>query len=181
MDPRFTTIETKTRLYAGRKAALNDIMGDLKAEMDAACRKASPRIKRSVGLVAEALDDLKAELEANPELFVKPRTQTYEGYKVGYTKSRDTLEWEDDAHVIKLIRKHIPEEKWPLLIKTEESVSKEALKGLEPAELKQIGVKPVAGEDKVVVTSVDAAIDKAMAAMMKEAEEHAFASRKEAA
>ena len=180
-NSKFAEIERLTRHYASEKATLSERVEDMKVEMNAVARRLTPGIKSAVGRVAAAYDALKAALEGVPDLFVKPRTVTYEGYKVGYTKTRDGLDWDEDAQVIQLIRKKLPEELHDVLIVTKESLSLESLKTLTAEQLAKIGVRIVPGQDAVVIKSADAAVDKAVNSMLKEAEELAYAERKEAA
>lgn len=164
------TIETAAKRFADEHKALCDLVGQLNEGLEALKRQALPAIKRAVARTAERQAELSGLVDQGRHLFVRPRTVIFHGIKVGLEKGKGKIEWDDEERVIKLIRKHLPEQAEGL-IKTEEYVSKGALKGLTVAELKLIGCTVEETDDQVVIRPTDSDVDKVVRAMLKEAGE----------
>jgi tetratricopeptide (TPR) repeat protein len=165
-------IEKQTKDYADARAVLAEAVRDLNDELELAKRQALAGIKRALHKAAKAEAELKAALEAEPELFEKPKTQIFHGVKVGYRKSSGKIEWEDDDQVVKLIKKY-HEELADVLIKTTEKPIKKALQELDAAALKKLGVTVEDTGDVVVIKPVDSEVDKLVAALLKDAVDEA--------
>ncbi len=169
-------IEKKSTLYSSERLVLGARVAALQDAIEKLKREHMPKIKHSVGKCAERHADLKALIEDNPDLFVKPKTHVFAGIKVGYKKGTPTLEWEDDAQVVKLIKKHLPDQA-DLLIKTKETPAKEALENLGASDLKKLGLTKPESQDQVVIKPTDSAVDKIVKAMLAEAEDDAEEQR----
>lgn len=161
-------IEELTKEYSRKRAVLAQVVRDLNARLEAAKRVALPDIKAALAATAEAQHRLQTAVEAEPQLFVKPRTYIFHGVKVGMQKGKGGIEWEDDNQVVKLIRKHFPEQTDSLIKVTEKPV-KSALNGLSVAELKRISCTAVETGDQVVIKPTDSEVDKLVDALLKEA------------
>ena len=160
-------IETRTKTYAEARTALREKMDSLESELAAVKKRHIGGIKRAAEQAAERLVQLRALVEEQPELFVKPRTLVMNGIKVGFQKNKGTLDWEDDEQVVKLIRKHFPEQV-DALVKTTESPIASALANLSAAELKKLGVEVTETGDEVVIKATDSDIDKLVNALLKD-------------
>ena len=161
-------IEVKTKEYADarevlaqRMIALNDELASLKA-------RRLNGIKTALAAAAELEADLKAAIEAAPAAFEKPRTQIFHGIKVGYRKGTGKVTFEDADQVVKLIRKHFPEQA-DLLIKVEETPIKKAIGDLAASDVKKIGCSIEDAADAVEIKPVDGAVEKMVNALLKEA------------
>lgn len=163
-----TEIETLTRAYADARALLAERVQALQEEIEAARRRRLRGIKEAVARAADAHAALKAAIESAPELFQRPRTVTIAGIKVGYQKGRGEIVWEDAAQVVRLIRRHLPEQA-DSLIKVVETPIKSALAQLSVAELKRIGVTVIETGDQVLIKPTDGEIDKLVDALLREA------------
>lgn len=163
-------IEQRTRLLADARAALADIVGELNAGIEAIKRERMRALKAAVARVAERHAGLRALLEEAPELFVKPRTVTFHGVKVGYQKGAGKLEWEDADQVVARIKKFFPDLA-DVLIATTERPAKEALEELAAADLKRLGVTVEGVEDRVLIKYTDSTIDRLVKALIKGATE----------
>lgn len=161
------TIDQKTKEYATEREKLSNRIRFLEDEINTLKRKRLPGIKNSIQTVMEKQEDLKAALEDSRPLFIKPRTIVFHGVKVGFQKSKGKLSWNDDAQVIKLIKKHFPDQE-DILIKKTEKPSKDALLNLSAENLKKIGVTISETGDVVVIKSTDSEIDKFVEALLKE-------------
>jgi hypothetical protein len=163
-------IEQLSKTFAAHRNELADVVGALTEAIEALKRKHLPVIKRRVEAAAEARAALKAALEDSAGLFVKPRTLILHGIKVGFQKGKGKIEWEDADQVVKLIKKHFPEQA-DVLILTKEKPAKEALEQLTAAELKKLGIEVADSGDVVVIKDTASDIDKLVTALLKDAAE----------
>lgn len=165
--PTLTEIETLTRAYADARTILAETVQVLSDELELARRRHLPGIKRAVAEAQQARDRLHAAIEAAPELFRRPKTLTLSGVRVGFMKSPGKLTWDDPDTVIRLIRKHLPDQAETLIRIREEPV-RAALSQLTVAELKRLGVTVIESGDEVCIKPVDGAVDKLVEALLKE-------------
>ena len=163
-------IEGLTREYSNIRSSLTEKVEALNDEIEKLKRQRLPQIRKLIEKAAEAEARLRAAIEESPELFVKPKTITWHGIKVGYQKQKGKLTWDDDEKVVKLIKKHYPED-WEIYVKVTEKPLKGALEKLTAAELKKLGVNVTEDQDVVVVKSTDSEIDRLVQALLKGAEE----------
>lgn len=169
-----SAIELHAKQYADARANLAAIANALNDAMNALKKSELPRLRRAVARAAEAHDALKIQIEAAPELFAKPKTQTFHGIRVGYVKGKGKIEWDDADRVVALIRKHFPDQA-DVLIATVEKPVKDALNGLTAAELKKLGISVTEGGEAVFIKAVDSAVAKMVDALLKDATEEAQA------
>lgn len=160
-------IEKLTKDFSESREQLAERVRSLEEEINGQKRKRLPVIKATVRVVMERLANLKAALEESRALFVKPRTMVFHGVKVGFQKAKGKISWTDDDQVVKLIKKHFPEQA-DVLIKTAEKPVKDALQQLSAADLKRIGVIVEETGDVTVIKSTDSEIDKFVDALLKE-------------
>lgn len=165
--PTLNEIDQITKEYSTERTKLADRIRYLEDEINTLKRKRLPGIKNSVQTVMEKQEDLKVALEESRMLFIKPKTIVLHGVKVGFQKSKGKLSWNDDAQVIKLIKKHFPDQE-DVLIKKTEKPSKDALLNLSAENLKKIGVTISETGDVVVIKSTDSEIDKFVESLLKE-------------
>lgn len=163
-------IEKATKSYAEAGDNLAQIQEELDVELDKIVRNFLPRIKRAAAAVAEKESTLESLIEDSKELFVKPKTISLFGIKVGFQKSKNKIDWDDDQLVVKLIRKHLPEIAETLII-TNEKPSKAALQNLEEKDLKKIGIWTEHGEDRVFIKAAASAIEKIVRKFVQEKRE----------
>ncbi len=163
-----TDIEARAKLYADARESLAAIVSTLNADIEALKRKAMPDIKRCIGRASTHHDQLRTLIEASPELFAKPKSRTLAGIKLGFQKGKGKIEWDDPDQVVRLIKKHFPEQADVLITTTEKPV-KDALNGLTAAELKKLGISVVEGGEAIFIKPADSAVDKLVDALLKEA------------
>lgn len=163
----FNDIDRRAKLYAVAREDLAALVNALNEGVQAMQRKSLPDIKRAVARASEHHVKLEALLLQRPDLFVKPRTTILHGIKLGYQKSKDSLEY-DAEMVIQQVKEKLPE-KASGLIRTKEELVPEAIKLLTAEERMAVGISDVQGTDKVVINPTDSAIDKAVAALLKAA------------
>lgn len=163
-------IERQTKDFADARGLLKERVENLDEAIATLKRRLLPGIKSAAAAALKKQGMLKETIEGNKGLFEKPRSITIHGVKVGLQKSTGGLKWEDKDLVVKLIRKHFPEQVDVLIKKTETPV-KSALKQLTVAELQSVAVEVKDTGDVALIKSTDSDIDKLVAALLKEDEE----------
>lgn len=163
-------VDTQTKAYSAARGELAEAVGTLQDAIQSLTRKHLPVIKRRVQAAKDAEAALRATIEGNPALFVKPRTLTLHGIKVGYRKANGRIEWEDADQVVKLIKRHFADQA-DVLIATKEKPAKEALEQLSAADLKKLGITVEETGDVVVIKDTASDVDKLVKALLKEDEE----------
>jgi hypothetical protein len=159
-------IERKALAYSTGRAKLAEIVGTLQEGIEALKRDYLPTLRYQIRRLAEQEADLKALLEENPDLFVKPKTVVLHGVRVGFEKGKGAVLIEDEDQVVKLIKKRLPELA-EQLIKTVETPLKAGLAQLSVAQLKSIGCQVEETGDRVVIRAVDRDVDKLVTALLK--------------
>lgn len=165
------TIETLTTEYAKARKALGEEVAALNADIEALKRKRMGTIKTLLARAADFHATLSQAVQASPDLFEKPKTQTFAGIKVGFRKGSGGIDWADDAKVCELIEKHFSKPQAELLIKTTKKPIAKALADLDVADLKKIGCTVEATGEVVFIKPTDSAVDKIVTALLKEATE----------
>ncbi|MBV2160527.1 host-nuclease inhibitor Gam family protein [Achromobacter denitrificans] len=165
-------IETRAKRYAEAREKLAELVSDLNAGIEALKRQAMPELKRAIARASEHHAQLKALIEAAPELFVKPRTVVFHGIKCGYLKGKGGIVWDDADAVVAAIQKNLPDQAEALIRWTGKPL-KEAINQLDVATLKKIGCRVVDTGDEVFIKPVDSAVDKMVDALLKDATEEA--------
>jgi len=168
--PNLNAIDKPAKEFADARSVLVARVQELNEIIDQAKRRLLPSIKHAVVAARDRQGKLKAAIQEHPDLFVKPRTVILYGIKLGMQKFKDALDWDDDDHVSKLIRKHFPEQA-ETLIKTTDKPVKTALSNLTLAELKKLGINTIPGGDEVVIKPADSDIDKLVDKMLEEEKE----------
>lgn len=168
--PIINDIEARAKLYAERRERLAAIVADLNAGIEALKRNAMPELKRAIASAATQHDQLRTLIESAPDLFVKPRSFVFHGIKLGYQKGKGKIEWDDPDRVVRLIKKHFPDQA-DVLIATSEKPAKDALNNLTAGELKKLGISVIDGNDAVFIKPTDSAVDKMVDALLDAATE----------
>lgn len=167
-SPVMSEIERRAKLFADARADLAGLVTSLNAAIDQLKRDHLPTIKQRVNRCAERHAALAEAIEASPALFDQPRTQVFHGIKVGFKKGTGTIDFDDEDRVVALIEKHLADHA-AVLIRTEKSVIKKALKNLSVADLKRIGCIVEETGDALVIHPVDTNVDKLVKALLKDA------------
>jgi arsenate reductase-like glutaredoxin family protein len=165
------TIEKRAQSYRKEYDNLADLCQAMNEEIEAIKRKRLRAIKNSVNRTNDARSELEQAITQRPDLFERPKTMVIAGIRVGYTKQKGKLVFQDPAKVVALIRKHLPEQ-FDNLVSVKETPLKGGLSQLSGAELKKIGVQIEADVDQVVVKSTDTEVDKLVNALIAEAENY---------
>lgn len=166
--PSLADIETRAKKYADARERVTAIVTALNEAMNLLKKSELPKLRKAIASAAEHHDALKALITDAPDLFVKPKTVTFHGLRLGYMKGKGKIEWADADQVVRLIKKHFPEQADALIATTEKPV-KDAINGLTAAELKKIGISVTEGGEVVFIKPVDSAVDKMVDALLKDA------------
>jgi hypothetical protein len=152
-------IETGAQAYEAASATLEAMIAELERDLEAAKQKHLRDIKRQAGVVANREAELHSLVESAPGLFVKPRTITVHGIKVGFTTSTGRLDFDDEETVLSLIKKFRKEDAGTF-IRCKESVNKDALKTLDAGELRKLGCVIEDAGDIVVLKRTAGEVEK---------------------
>lgn len=159
-------IEGAAKKYAVERDALSVIVREAEARIAAVKELYVRSIKNAVKKTAQRENELRELVDQSRELFVKPRTVIFHGVRIGLLKGKGKIEFADEAKVIELIRKKLPECE-ASLVRVTESVVKKALANLPVADLRLIGCTLVESGDQVMVESTDGDIEKMVDALLR--------------
>lgn len=163
-------IQALTERYAEAHQALEGRVMTLQTRIEALKREALPEIRAEVRRTTEAYDQLRAAIGEHPELWTgKRRTVVIAGVRVGIMKGKGKMSWDDPGQVVRLIRRHFPEQA-EAMIRVKEEPIKKALGQLSVAELRRIGVTVEDTEDQVVIKPTDDQVDKLVDKLLQDAE-----------
>lgn len=162
-------IEVLAKQLSEARQNLREGLDEIESEIAAIKKQFMPAIRRAVEKAAQRHEALREAIAEIPELFVKPKTVIFHGIRLGYQKSKGEITWEDENQVLKLIKKHFPDD-WETYVKVTERVMKSALAGLSVSDLKKIGVTVVETGDEVFIKPTDSEIDKMINALLKDEE-----------
>lgn len=159
-------IEAATKAYADAREALRAIVSELEEERRAFVRRNLPKVRKRLERVAELEAALKAEIEAAPHLWIKPRTAVFHGIKVGMEKGVGKLVFASPDKVVELIEKKLPDMADVLVI-TSKAPNRKAIAQLTVQQLKSLGATIEDAGDRVVVRAVAGDVDKLTAALLR--------------
>jgi hypothetical protein len=160
-------IELKAKHFADARARLAEDVRELQDVVEQAKRAALPTIRQRVRYVKDHQAALRALIDDSPELFVKPRTVTVHGVKVGFQKGRGGLVVADLGKTVKLIRQHFAG-KFDVLVKTTHKLVKKAIGNLPADDLKKIAVQIDGTDDVIVIEDTASDVDKLVSALLEE-------------
>jgi len=169
-DTPMETVNKRAEDYAAERDRLCLLVETLERQVEDVKRQALPDIRDAVRRTSEAHDRLRAAIETHPELWEgKRRTVVIAGVRVGMTKGKGKLTWEDAEQVVKLIRRHFPEQAEAMIRVREEPIRK-ALAELTVTELKRLGVTVEETDDQVVIKPTDSEVDKLVSKLLEDAQ-----------
>jgi hypothetical protein len=174
-DVQITEIDQLARQYADAQMALDGLTNDLRTKIDQVVRNAWPELRRATTRAAERYEALYALVSESRAVFDKPKTKILHGVRVGFRKSKDTVQVLNTENTVALIKKHLADQA-EVLISTTEKPVQSAIEQLGDGDLKLIGCKRVAGSDEPVAAIAETEIDKVVQALMKSAIEKAEAA-----
>lgn len=165
MQVDMTAIEQAAKAARAARLVLTDRVTTLQDEIEAAKKRKLPGIKTAVADVKEADAKLLAMLQLAPQLFVRPKSVVLHGIKLGYKKGSGSLEIADVDSLVKLVRKHFPEQ-FDLLVKTKHTPIKKALQNMATGDLKKLGVTVEGTTEVCFIQDATDSVDKLVAALL---------------
>jgi hypothetical protein len=163
-------IEDATRLLADNHELLKLRVETLHNLLEELKREHIEAIKQAAADTANAKGALEALIDDSRHLFAKPKSIIISGIRVGLKKGSGKVEYEDEALVIKRLKKLFSLDHQETYIKTTEKVKKKALEDLDAATLKKLGVTIEGNGEVVLIKMVASDVDKIVAAMLKGAD-----------
>lgn len=151
--------------YAGALNVLSEVASKFEKELAALRARHAKSIKLAAAEAALREKELHESITANPDLFVKPRTFTLHGVRVGYQKGKGKILCPDEPAAIERIEKLLPDQA-AALVRSEKKIVRDALKGLDVATLKKIGLSVVGTEDAVLIKAEIADMEKLAATFL---------------
>jgi hypothetical protein len=159
-------IEKQTTDYGTAKRELDELVAEISERTETLKREFMPKLKAVMGKIAKKHETLYRSIADNVDLFEKPRTQIFEGIKVGLMKGKGKVFIEDEELTIKLIRKHLPEQE-EYLIKTTYELIKSTIKKLSEKDMAKINVAIIDKDDRIVIESIDTTVQKILNSLIK--------------
>jgi hypothetical protein len=152
-------IETRCAKYEDESTTLEAMIAELETDLEAVKNKHLRALKRQASVVAGCEAELIGAVETSPGLFVKPRTLTLHGVKVGLTTSVGKVAFDDEETVVKLVKKMF-DSVAPDYIHTSEVPNKDALRTLDPKLLNKLGCRIDGAGDVVLVKRTAGDVEK---------------------
>ena len=165
-------IDKAAQAYSQAHDALRDEMRHVEAAITKIKEAHNKALRKLVAQAADKKAALKDLIGESVELFERPKTRILHGVKFGIVKGKGKLDWDDDAQVVALIRKHYPGMA-ATLIRTKEAPIADALNELDVRDLRRIGVTAEDTGDKIVIKPTDSEIDKLVDALLADEEPEA--------
>lgn len=163
-------IEILARKHAAARQALAGTVDHLNEELEAIKRRLMPRLRKLVAAAKDTQAELKAAIESEPQLFVKPRTITVDGIKCGLQKQKGSIKVIDQEKTVQAIERLFADDE-PLLEQLLITVKKPAKEGLEKLDaktLKKLGVEVSSDSDQVLIKDTTSDVDKLVARLLDE-------------
>ncbi|MFV0678972.1 hypothetical protein [Ottowia sp.] len=181
MTTPIESMRKKAADYAAQRDKLAALVQAMKDEMSTIERGAMPDILRAARRISALHNDLAGQISASPECFDKPRTLVVDGLKFGLQKQKGSITWDSDEQLIKradglLDKGVISGDEYGALIRTERRVNAAALALLDGGTLKRLGASVASDTDAVLIKSTDGAVQKMVAAIVREATRDAEAA-----
>lgn len=163
------SLDTQCKNYAAKRAVLSERVAAFNAEIAEVKRRHITGIKSAAASAQDLQATLRSSVESAPRLFLKPRSFTFHGIKIGFTKGKGKIEWDcEDEQLVERIERMFSQDARELLIAIEKKPCKEALASLPASDLKKLGVSVESTGDCVVVKASDSEIDKMVTKMLAE-------------
>jgi hypothetical protein len=167
--PRMDKIESLAGAFATARGELAEQIETLRDMQEAAKRQRLRFIRAALTKFTAAHDVLKNAVQDSADLFQAPKTRMLHGVKVGFMKQRGKLEIDNTDQVVKLIRKHFPEQ-FDALVKTTYTPVRPALQNMQVGDMKRLGVRVTDDVDAVVIKPADSELDKLIDALLNDEE-----------
>lgn len=167
-----TTMDDVVALARGYARARNRLAGKtdgVREEQRAAVRRHMRWLRPLVAETSAAREALAAAIEAAPQLFDRPRTQSVDGVKFGLRKKPGRMAVADESAAIARLRKRLGAAAEGH-IRVRESLVRDGLRELDARLLAAIGVSLTDAVDEVVVSAPRDDLDRLVESLMEDAD-----------
>lgn len=171
-QPKMRDVEAQTKRFAKAHKKLEAALAKLNAQIQKAKKKHYADLETLAGVAGIEKGRLATLITLCAELFKEPRTQVFHSVKVGLRQEALTVGVPDEKATIDAIRKEFPA-RFKELVDTVESVKVSALKTLNDEDLAKVHAVRLGGNDTIVIKPAGSDVDKAIAAILKDAAEEA--------
>lgn len=161
MKTKLQDIEDKCQTYRDARSKLDETLAELAKALDQVKADFRPALRRLINVVSKRESELYLAVQDAPECFEKRRTATFHDVKVGFVTTKGKVRWEQEAAVINLIRKKLPDME-DTLVCVAESVSREAVRNLTADQMRRIGCWIDGATEAVVLKDLGGDVDKAI-------------------
>lgn len=161
-------IDAAAKRYSDERKVLAGYATDYKLALEQLNARHMPLIRDAATRCTTVEAQLHQLIAARPDLFVKPRTMTLHGIKLGFIKGKGRLVIENAAKLLDRIRAQFGKAKAATLLKVKTTPDKTALGKLTAPELKKLGISIVGTGDAVFIETADTHVDKFLATILAE-------------
>ena len=167
-------LQKRAAALSATRDSLTALVRTLEANIQTVKTGSLADIQKVARQVTKQHIELQELINANPALFVKPRTHVVDGLKYGLQKKPGRLDWADDAKLCDRITHLVntgdisPDQADMLTVTSVKPVAR-ALEKLDAKLLKRLGVTVAADCDEPLIKSVDGEVEKAINAVIKDA------------
>lgn len=165
-NSQMVTIQSSCIELAGQKSRVQTLLAKIQNEQLAVTRKYADELQTEVSMLAMIKGRVHGLVLSARELFIKPKSRSFEGVAVGFEKERDSVTLPDDVTLIANIRKLLPGKAKLLIHTPAESVRKDAIKDLTPEEKQLIGISTTIGADNAFVRLEKTDVENRAAALL---------------
>lgn len=165
METTLDELNDDARLLADARRQLGTLVQALNAGLEAMKADSMPEIRSAIEAASFAWKALEARIQANPQLFVRPRTVAAHGITFGLQKGKGAIQFDDPDATCRLIRKHLPDRAATLIVTREAPVAK-AIANLSVSDLKRIGATVIDAGDQVVIRAAPSDVDRLVRALV---------------
>jgi hypothetical protein len=159
-NTKLAQIESATLEFALARQRLHTLLADLNAQIEQLKLARHATLHAATNELTQRQEELRALLAASPELFVKPRTATFHGIKVGWQKGKGAIEFTDPDRVVTLIHRHYDAAEANALLHITERPDKEALAKLSVTQLRKLACTVTETGDQIVIRPMEPDLDK---------------------
>lgn len=163
-------IEQAAARYRNARDRLRERATEANTQLELVKNGHLPGLRESLADVAATEAELRRAIQDSPQtLWQRVRTRVVHGVKVGFSKQRGRVEFDDEAKVIERIRKLLPGDQAALLIRTREAVHKPGVYDLTAGDLRRLGITVADDCDQVYVKDLASELDRALEALLAQA------------
>jgi len=165
---KIEVVKNAAKEFRDAMAEVEKVKKKIAVKVEELCDEFNDEFTAATNKAAQLQTELGLIIENNSEFFVKPKTQNFNGCKIGYQKAKDSTLIPNEEETIALIKEKYDKKRASLMIKTEESVIIDSLKNLKDEELAELGITRNIGLDEVYIKLEDSDVSKIVKGLLKD-------------